>query len=149
MSNGEVFVQSAEDSRRNARMPIDKLVEHYAEERQKLVDQKREIERQIAEVESWRMEQTSLILGKRLAHAEQVRATVLLESQAKAKRNPLLREMQGIEKLLHDMKSRHKSANIKRADNTPGPMEKILLRIESLMMRLVTLAEQASEGDAT
>ena len=122
----EVVLRAGEDSRRNARIPVRQIVEKMRAERDQLIQEKRDIEYKLTQVEDWRKEETSQILGKRLNKTRSIEMTTRLEAQVREKKKPLLQEKQAIEKRMLDIKS--KIGRKGTAPRVPAVRDGLLLR---------------------
>ena len=126
MGEENVIANVSQDSRRSGRVPVDRLLERLERERGELVHEKKGIEYKLREIEDWRRQETSRILGKRMDKTASIRATTSLEAEVTKRKAPLVREIQAIEQRLHDIKDR-----VPKEDLAP-----ILLRIEDELIRL-------------
>jgi translation initiation factor IF-2 len=130
---GEVIARVGEDSRRMARTHVHKLMENLEREKQSLIQEKREIELKISEVQNWKSSETSKILMKRLDKTSSIELTTALESQFRAKRAPLMRDKVAIEKRLHDINTMFTNQG-----NKPREDVIVLLRIETLLAKILS-----------
>lgn len=128
----EVFVQVGQDTRRNARMSPDRLLEEMRLERESLKQEKQDVEFKLTQVEDWKREELSRILMRRMDKSRSIEATALLEAEVRKKKAPLIKEKQAIEKRLHDIKSKF----IRQPPNSREELQ-VLLRIEKLLLELV------------
>jgi chaperonin cofactor prefoldin len=136
-----VIANVGQDSRRNGRVPVDKLVEQLHREREQLIQDKKEIEFQLSEIEDWRRKETSQILMRRMDKTRSIEATTQLESQARERKAPLMKDKAAIEKRLHDIKS-------KFARGIGGVSQReevaVLVRIEQLLIAVLSKLDQTS-----
>jgi len=136
-----VIANVGQDSRRNGRVPVDKLVEQLHREREQLIQDKKEIEFQLSEIEDWRRKETSQILMRRMDKTRSIEATTQLESQAREKKAPLMKEKSAIEKRLHDIKSKFSRG----IGGVPQREEvAVLIRIEQLLIAVLNKLDQTS-----
>lgn len=134
MNREEVFAQVGEDTRRSGRIPVDRLLHQLESERDKLLQEKRDIEVKLTQVEDWRRQETSRILMRRMDKTRSIEATTRLEAEARKKRAPLIIDKQTIEKRLHDIKTKLSRSGDKRQ---PREDVEILLRIEKLLILVI------------
>jgi len=136
-----VIANVGQDSRRNGRVPVDKLVEQLHREREQLIQDKKEIEFQLSEIEDWRRKETSQILMRRMDKTRSIEATTQLESQARERKAPLMKDKAAIEKRLHDIKA-------KFARGIGGVSQRedvaVLVRIEQLLIAVLNKLDQTS-----
>jgi len=136
----EVVAQVGQDSRRNGRVSVDRLLENMEREREQLIQEKRDIEFKLTQVEDWKRQETSRILMKRMDKTRSIEATTRLEAEVREKKAPLIKEKQTVEKRLHDIKSK-----FSRTGTPPQRASRedvaVLLRIEKLLMQLVAKSE--------
>lgn len=128
----EVIAQVGQDSRRNGRIPVDRLLENMEREREDLLQEKRDIEVKLTQVEDWKRQETSKILMRRMDKTRSIEATTRLEAQVREKKAPLIKDKQAVEKRLHDIKTK-----FRRQGTKPREDVEVLLRIEKLLTQLL------------
>lgn len=140
---GDVTVRSGQETRREARVTPDKLLENLYRERDELIGEKRQLELQLRHIEDWRKEESSRILARRMPKHRSIEASNQLEVHVRAKKTPLMEAINAVEKRLHDIKYRLAS---KRSQQDKQPREDVaaLLRVEALLQRVVQLMEARS-----
>lgn len=136
-----VLAKVGEDSRRNGRVPVDRLLENMERERETLLQEKSDIEFKLSEVEDWRCQETSRILMRRMDKTRSIEATTRLESQARDKKAPLIKEKQAVEKRLHDIKSKFRRQGHREHQDVVREDVEVLLRIEKLLIQLVNASQ--------
>lgn len=137
-----VVANVGQDSRRNGRVSPERLLDDLYREREGLILEKQNIQAELFQIESWRKQQTSHILMRRLDRTRSIEATTKLESEVSAKKAPLVRELQTIEKRLHDIKTRL-SGQYRQNDQTRSDVTvSVLLRIETLLEKILAAVDR-------
>jgi hypothetical protein len=129
----DVVAQVGEDTRRSGRMSADRIIEKIRKEKDAIVEQLKQLEFSLSDVEDWKRRETSRVLSKRLPKSQSMTACAAIDSEARERKAPFSKERRILESRLHDINSRLATAHTRKSSE----VNDTLLRIERLLVTLI------------
>ena len=129
-------VEISQWSRDQARVPTYVMLERLNNERERLCQEKKQLEAKLADVESWKAERALDITRRNLPKHAAIQATQQLEVEFNSKRRGLSTEIRAIDERLMSIKARRRA----KANNADDSLVAVMLRVERLLQKLVDAA---------
>lgn len=135
-------------TRNDGRMPIPQQVENLRRELAALNIEKKGIEKQLSDAETWKRSRTADILSKRFPKSRSIELTNRLEADYRERRSPFLVQLHAIEERVYAIKGRLKTAPDKQAADRDERVNREKLQLITLQNIEALLGRVAAKLDA-